>query len=346
MRSLTKKTKVIGGSRITHGFTLVELLVVIAIIGILIAMLLPAVQAAREAARRLQCSNQLKQIGIAAISHHDAHGHFPTNGWGYIWIGDSNRGFGRNQPGGWVFNILPFMEQQQLHDLQIGKIGTELLAAGSTLIATPIATLNCPTRRPAKPYPAGDYYTHTRKPNYASTTEAVARSCYAGNGGDVVNAPSSGGAGGDSGPLNHNEGESAKWQSAFDTINNIATGIFFAGSQVKIRDITDGTANTYLIGEKYLNALCYSTGDGAGDNENMYMGDNGDIVRWADPDYMPARDTPGANYYVMFGSAHPTGFNAVMCDGSVHLISYDIEYETNRRLHNRKDGQPIDSALF
>ena len=98
-------------------FTLVELLVVITIIGILIALLLPAVQAAREAARMLQCQNNLKQISLAALDHEHINGWFPTGGWGYNWVGDPNRGFGRDQPGGFFYNCLPYMEQQALHDL-------------------------------------------------------------------------------------------------------------------------------------------------------------------------------------------------------------------------------------
>ena len=325
------------------GFTLVELLVVIAIIGILIALLLPAVQAAREAARRMQCSNHLKQLGVAAATHHNAQGHFPTNGWGYIWVGDPDRGSGRQQPGGWIYNLMPYLEQQQLHDMQSGLQGQARLEAGAVAIATPVATMNCPSRRGAQAYPAQAGLAHFRAPNYTAMTEVVARSCYAGNGGDVYTDPSSAGSSFTAaGPSSHAAAESPDAQASFDRIGAIATGIFFAGSEVKIRDVADGTASTYLIGEKYLDALHYTTGMGSGDNESMYMGDNGDIVRWANDVYMPMRDTPGLNIYPPFGSAHPAGFNVVMCDGSVHGVSYDIDYEVHRRLHNRKDGQPVD----
>ncbi len=107
--------------RIRMGFTLVELLVVIAIIGILIALLLPAVQAAREAARRIECGNHLKQIGLGALNHHETHRHMPTGGWGWRWTGDPDKGFGKDQPGGWAFAILPFIEEQNLHDLGRGQ---------------------------------------------------------------------------------------------------------------------------------------------------------------------------------------------------------------------------------
>src|SRR5579885_1079893 len=96
------------------GFTLIEVLVVIAIIGLLVAILLPAVQAARASARRTACTNHIKQIALASHHHLDVTRYFPSGGWGLFWVGDPDRGYGHRQPGGWTFSILPFMEQQPL----------------------------------------------------------------------------------------------------------------------------------------------------------------------------------------------------------------------------------------
>ncbi len=103
-----------------HAFTLIELLVSIAIIGILVGILLPAVQAAREAARRMVCQNHLKQIGLGFHMHHSSIGWLPTGGWGWDWTGDADRGFDERQPGGWTYNLLPFIEQNDLHDIDRG----------------------------------------------------------------------------------------------------------------------------------------------------------------------------------------------------------------------------------
>ena len=89
----------------------------IAIIGILVGLLLPAVQAARESARRIQCANyKLRQLAISFHNHEGAHKHLPSGGWGWPWLGYPEYGYGEDQPGGWMYNILPFMEEGILHD--------------------------------------------------------------------------------------------------------------------------------------------------------------------------------------------------------------------------------------
>jgi len=165
-------------------FTLVELLVAIAIIGILVAMLLPAVNAAREAARRTQCINHLKQIGLAFLNHDSTHGHFPTGGWSYAWAGDPDRGFGEEQTGSWPYNLLPYIEQQALHDM--GSDGQpDVITAGQkrgAALATtmPLAVFHCPSRRSAKNYPG--YWkleSPTSGPRNATNTQLIAKTDYA-----------------------------------------------------------------------------------------------------------------------------------------------------------------------
>ena len=139
------------------GFTLVELLVVIAIIGILISLLLPAIQGAREAGRRSTCSNNLKQIGLAALAHESQMGFFPTGGWGWTWAGDPDRGYTAKQPGGIFYNILPFMDLATIHDLGSGLPTAQKPNVLAQAAAVPISTFLCPSRRPVAPYTHGAF---------------------------------------------------------------------------------------------------------------------------------------------------------------------------------------------
>jgi prepilin-type N-terminal cleavage/methylation domain-containing protein/prepilin-type processing-associated H-X9-DG protein len=324
------------------GFTLVELLVVITIIGILIALLLPAVQAARETARRMQCGNSLKQLGLASLNHEEAFKRFPAGGWGWLWIGDPDLPNDRRQPGGPFYNLLPYIEQQTLHDLQAGKTGQARLDAATQMIQTPLAGLTCPSRRQAMLYPGGIDDPRERHLQYTNAFESLARADYAGNGGDVWSCASSFGSTFEGvGPANAAEANSAAGLANFGKIAANSTGIFYVGSEVTIAYIPDGTSNTLLFGEKQVSPDHYADGRDWGDNESMYGGEVDDITRWTSPGLPPIQDTAGGNYYQNFGSAHPGALNVVLCDGSVRSLSYSIHSETFRCLGNRKDNRPL-----
>jgi prepilin-type N-terminal cleavage/methylation domain-containing protein len=336
-------------SSIRHhrAFTLVELLVVIAIIGILVSLLLPAVQSAREAARRAQCSNNLKQIGLAAIQHHTVQGSFPNGGWGWGYVGDPDRGLGVTQCGGWIYSTLPYMEQQALYDLGQGKAATAKRADAGIVTATPLAMMNCPSRRRAtvriyKSYNSGG--TGGPPANYDEKPMA-ARADYGANGGSFDVQPhilgiwSSHCGNSACGPATPPD-EVTLRQKAEQALLVKPNGIVHALSAVRNAHIRDGLSGTYLIGEKYLMVDNYENGRDPGDNENMYIGDNGDVSRYTAE--TPLRDKPGYESATRFGSAHATGFFVVMCDGSVHSISYGIDAATHLRLGHRSDGQPVD----
>jgi prepilin-type processing-associated H-X9-DG protein len=309
----------------------VELLVVIAIIGILVALLLPAIQSAREAARRTQCTNNLRQIALAMLNHSDVYRRFPSGGWGPRWVGDPDRGTDGSQPGGWIYNVLAFMEESALRSLGKGANEAAKRAAVAKVVSTPVPTFNCPSRRPAIAYPF-DLDPQAQALN-ADTADTAGRTDYAANGGH--NWP-----GFCCGTLN--------WPDSYATADNPAfwryvyrSGIIFQHSEVKLAQVTDGTSSTYLVGEKSLNPDHYDTGYDIGDNENMYQGDDIDSIRGATRIFAPRQDQPGQTSTYGFGSAHPSVLNFVFCDGSVHPISYTIHADIHVRLGNRDDGLSV-----
>lgn len=330
------------------GFTLVELLVVIAIIGVLVALLLPAVQAAREAARRTQCVNQLKELTLGGMNHEGAMKYFPTGGWGHNWVGDADRGYGQKQPGGWLYNILPYIEQKAKHDMPIdGQPDVHTpgqLEGARQMLLDPIGIIYCPSRR------NGKFRNSEKLISFANNSATlppgdkgyVGRSDYAANAGDVRihgGAPGPGGI-----------GSNYAWLTSTKTgllvkdnpEGEAFSGISFERSEIAIKHITDGTTNTYFAGEKYLDPRGYEDGSDTGDNETWCTGHNNDNFRTtASP---PSRDGVNPDDPIdaengnIFGSAHATIWNASFCDGHVESLSYDIDPTVHKNRGNRQDG--------
>lgn len=303
------------------GFSLVELIVVMGIIALLVALFLPAVQQARESARLTECRNHLKQIGTAVFLHEEAHGHYPTNGWGYLWVADPDAGYDENQPGGWIYNILPYVERTDLRTLGRGMEDGPKRDALADLLALPASVFNCPSRRPADTYP------HTGTPSLRNVDapERVAKSDYAVNGGDTR---------ADTGPGPVSADPDAVAAYPWPDPEQF-TGVSFVRSRIRVADVSDGTSNTLLVAEKFLSQAQYATGGNLGDDQSMYVGDDADIRRWTFSPPLPDSTQLGTRHF--FGGPHAGGCQAVYGDGSVHNISFRIDAETFRALGNRHD---------
>jgi prepilin-type N-terminal cleavage/methylation domain-containing protein len=349
-----------------NAFTLVELLVVIAIIGILIALLLPAVQSAREAARRTQCENNLKQIGLAAQNHVNLYRFFPSSGWGPNWVGDPDRGFGVNQPGGWCYNLLPFIDEKPIREFGRGLTGPAKQDALRTMMKTPAPFFTCPSRRGGVVgQNADDIY---NVPGMAGVDKAAARSDYAGNAGtDFEGCCQAAPSGSDT---NSTFAPAAFFKAALPNY----TGVTYGGSTISMKQIPDGLTKTYFCGEKSLQTHCYEgqgTADCPADNGSVFQGWDWDIIRWAwnSPTTQPADATDSAKLggrdwrplrdenhdasestdwgnglqwgRTNFGSLHASGCYFVMCDGSVHPISYTVDARIHYKLANRRDGMNV-----
>lgn len=349
-------------ARHRSAFTLVELLVVIAVVSILLALLLPAVQSAREAARMIECKNHLRQIGVAWQHHHSVYGFFPTGGWGSNWAGDPDQGFDKRQPGGWAYNTLPFIEEQRIRELGKGMAyggspDKRDVLADAAQAATSVFL--CPSRRSQ----SAPFLFTLQSGQYAninlSTRSAVWRGDYCANAGDQ----------GWNGELATPKTvtqvtENSRFQ--FDRtddpkLRGYSTGVSYYQSAVPIRKITGGTSHKYMVGEKFLYADRYLTGDDPGDNHWLWTGWDNDLYRTAGINYLgtvapsdstpspipPQRDMlssaadPTTRQYAtdMWGSAHPSGFSMAFCDGSVHTLEYGIDLLLHRRQHNRTSGQ-------
>ena len=373
----------IGSSRSWAAFTLVELLVVIAIIGVLVALLLPAVQAAREAARLAQCKNNLKQLGLAALNHENTHGFYPTGGWNYDWGPDPNRGFGRSQPAGWMYGLLPFIERQNLRQLgSNAAVGSPNHRRAMTqLIQTPVDGYRCPSR--GAPLLALSIWNNPVKNlgNWVrslGTSQGLFKGDYAANSGNTLasdgddwfgNAPTA--LNGDYTAVEEHI-ERVFNQTPTDVCDGPGTGrqrllfkrcqsgVIYVRSEVSTAQIQDGTSNTYLIGEKYMNPNEYAGAGSRNDpafsfnsNQAAYCGYEWDNqkVAWnplastvdAQEDFQPRADTPNYDSFLIWGSAHSAGINMAYCDGSVQFVSYDVDPFVHSYSANRLDGQVFDA---
>ena len=365
---------------IRRAFTLVELLVVITIIGLLVGLLLPAVMSARESGRRAQCANNLKQLGSACLQHEEGQGYYPGGGWGGSWVGDPTLGYGRRQPGSWLFSILPNLDQVSLYRLA-GSDGTTAtagsqMAGAQVCIGTALPIMNCPSRRRAVAYPVNPSMNF--KPINAALPPnlLVGRSDYAANAGNESDAvlastgPTNLSLSSTTAPLGGLALANANWQSYYATfigyvpqstlvpLQNTGepNGVIYFGSQVRKDDITDGSTNTFLLGEKFLNPNNYSNGADKGDSKSMYSGCSYDNERTTygplngmtgTPTCIQDRaEIPQSMAYDMFGSAHVDSCCFAFCDGSVHWIKYNIDQTTYQSLGCRNDGLTVDATKY
>lgn len=358
-------------------FTLVELLVVIAIIGVLVALLLPAVQAAREAARRSQCVNNLKNVALAALNYHDVKKHFPVQedysqfrGVVCEQVGsdplrldaaggdgsgrcptmerddDLERKQNRLHGGGWLVEILPQLEQQPLYDrfgivLDEPRANWRILRTGFSsnnvqlreAIATQPEVYVCPSENVAGA--REDQFPFTAGGGLQNTPATVATTCYKGNAGDA----------GFESQAPHRDTFWHSGISAYQAVNN--PGIFWRYSYlsggVKIKEIIDGTSNTFLVGEASPedgnSAAWSSDGDWAiaGVQLNWDYLTSG-ACQTGTGEFNPGLGTCWPNIRG-FRSKHPGGVNFAFCDGSVSFLTDSIDHLAYRALATKAGGE-------
>lgn len=315
------------------GFTLVELLVVIAIIGILAGLLLPAVQAAREAARRAQCINNMKQMGIAVQNHVGTYKVLPNSGrdntgmptfkgaaasTGTPYTGD-------RQLGGWAYQLLPFMERENEWKGNGSPAPTTIGQQQANAIAAKVEGFFCPSKR--LPIVIDNKGSARGLIDYAAATN-VATPTY-----DMIdqitNDPGTPG------------GRDCALVRNTNTTSSITSGPVITAS-IGMEGLRDGSSNILLVGEKQMNMNIEPP---SLDNDDGFaLGHNVDSIRSCAlspaADYNKPGEDQTTRLYI-FGASHWGGMNAVLCDGSTKFITFQVDPAVFQRLGMRKDGVPV-----
>lgn len=344
MKNRTNKTKPRTIDRSSSAFTLVELLVVIAIIGILVALLLPAVQAAREAARRTDCKNRLRQLGLACINHHDTNGALPSSA--------------NDVQLSWIAQILPFVEEQNLQD-SIDQTKTWSAAENTLAAGTPLAFTQCPSV-------GTEISVFVSAPGVATADVQVATPLRAHFVGIM-------GAKGHRGTYNGKDTSLVCRAGVFDkpplteyTIANVAdcnndksdgngayanNGVIYPLSKISYRKITDGSSNTMMLGEvAWLDAGPTRVWIvGASDGSNRFVYNSKNVAhpmrvanRGAGTGAAADLATGFWNSDTSLGSEHKGGANVCFADGSVHFINEEVDLkEVLLALASRQAGEVV-----
>lgn len=322
-----------------HGFTLVELLVGVAIIGVLVAVLLPGVQASREASRRTQCRENLKQLGLALQNYHDVHSSFPlgaSHSAPHVWNDRS-----RHHHGSLIVGLLPFLEQQALHDrcdFQADTVLDSLLGDGRKVHQVAIATLICPSD-PASPEIDGNPLYHGTGASMQGRHAALSN--YGANMGSqkFFGGPFFGNVFG-TGPANHGH----------DDHGGQTSGVFsHTAWGARVRQIWDGTGKTIAMGE--IRPKCsWHARDGWMHWNSLWVATSAPINYPScpgEPGFDAVNTDINSNWGGKWGceqafrSSHEGGCQFVFCDGSIHFLSEEIDYTTYQMLGDRRDGRQV-----